>query len=227
MATDQLTIKQNGIAEVRKLPTLMELIEENESTIKQNQLMVLLNQPPPSSWVKEHPMTKGSYLPIERVEYLLSRIFGKWWVEIRDTKVMANSTVVTVRLYVTNPIDGEVIWNDGVGASPIQTDKGAGASDWNAVKADGVMKSVPAAESYAIKDAAEKYGKLFGKDLNRKDEISYTELLKSFPAVDDLRTLYEMKKDSMSKQEQKDAERILNENEVKSFNKLHKKLSEL
>ena len=34
----------------------------------------------------------------------------------------------------------------------------------------------PAAESYAVKDAAEKIGKLFGKDLNRKDNINYDNL---------------------------------------------------
>ena len=41
------------------------------------------------------------------------------------------------------------------------------------------MKAAPAAESYAIKDAAEKLGKIFGKDLNRKDVIGYESLLKS------------------------------------------------
>jgi hypothetical protein len=35
------------------------------------------------------------------------------------------------------------------------------------------MKSVPAAESYAVKDAAEKIGRIFGKDLNRKDLLTY------------------------------------------------------
>jgi hypothetical protein len=36
------------------------------------------------------------------------------------------------------------------------------------------MKSLPAAESYAIKDAAEKLGILFGKNLNRKDTIAFS-----------------------------------------------------
>ena len=33
----------------------------------------------------------------------------------------------------------------------------------------------PSAESFAIKDAAEKLGKIFGKDLNRKDDIAYVD----------------------------------------------------
>lgn len=226
METKEL-VKMNGASYAPKLPSLSELIEDTPKSIKENKLMVLLNQEPPAQWIKTHPMTKGAYLPIERVEYLLSRIFTKWWVEVRDTKVMANSTVVTVRLYVINPLTKETMWNDGVGASAIQTDKDKGAMDWNFAKADGVMKSIPAAESYAVKDAAEKFGKLFGKDLNRKDEINYNELLKPVVNVADLKELLELKKPSMSTKDVKDAERIINEGEVKSYNKLHKHLMNL
>ena len=38
------------------------------------------------------------------------------------------------------------------------------------------MKAAPAAESYAVKDAAEKIGKLLGKDMNRADRIMYDTL---------------------------------------------------
>ena len=69
-----------------------------------------------------------------------------------------------------------MLFQDGVGAAPLQTDKGAGAVDFNAIKSDAVMKAAPAAESYAVKDAAEKIGKLFGKDMNRADQILYDEL---------------------------------------------------
>jgi len=163
-------------------------------------------------------------MPVNRIEYLLSRIFGKWWVEIKGVNTIANSVVVTVRLYVTNPITGEVEWNDGIGACPIQTDKGAGAMDWNHAKADGVMKSAPAAESYALKDAAEKFGKLFGKDLGRKDSIGYDSLLKKSEqiTIDDLRTLLDLKRDALSVVELKEAQRIINNNETKSFTKLQK-----
>lgn len=163
-----------------KVPTLKELTSDTEMTLKQNALAVILNQNPPAQWLAEHPMIRGyKYIPIERVEWLLTRIFQKWWVEIRSTQVVANSVVVTVRLYVINPLTGETDWNDGIGAMPIQTDKGAGASDWNAVKSDGVQKAAPSAESYAIKDAAEKFGKIFGKDVSRKQNMDYNSLLKT------------------------------------------------
>ena len=126
-------------------------------------------------------MAKGiKYLPIERVEYMLTRIFKKWNVEIRQVQVIANSVVVTIRLYYQDVLSNEMLWQDGIGASPIQTDKGAGAMDWNKTKNDAVMKAAPAAESYAVKDAAEKIGKLFGKDMNRADKIMYDTL----PAIE-------------------------------------------
>lgn len=212
----------NGITPV-KLPTLEELT--SEANIKENNLMVLLNQSPPKVWIKEHPMTKGSYLPIERVEYMLSRIFTKWWLEVRSVTCLANSVVVTVRLYVINPLTNKEEWNDGIGAMAIQTDKGKGAMDWNFAKADGVMKAAPAAESYAFKDAAEKFGKLFGKDLNRKEEIVYDSLLKSEPVkFEELSELWELKKDRVPADHFADRERIINNKEVNSYNKLHKYL---
>jgi len=164
---------------VKVIPKLSDLISDTEMDLKENGLMVLLNQPPPEDWLVNHPMIQGyKYLPIERVEYLLTRIFGKWWVEVKNVQQVANSMVVTVRVYVTNPVTNEIDWQDGVGAQAIQTDKGAGAMDWNHAKADGVQKAVPSAETYAIKDACDKFGKLFGKDVSRRNQINYNSLLK-------------------------------------------------
>ena len=78
-----------------------------------------------------------------------------------------------------------MLWQDGIGAMAIQTDKGKGAMDWNYTKPDGVMKAAPAAESYAFKDAAEKIGKLFGKDMNRADQIAYDSLASTFEIKED------------------------------------------
>lgn len=179
--TERKTLKPRTIMETKALtiPTMDELVSESEISIKQNNLMVLLNQDPPKQWLVPHPVVKGhNYLPIERVEYLLSRIFKKWWVDILNVQTIANSAVVTVRLNVIDPLTKEVWHNDGVGAMAIQTDKGAGAMDWNQAKSDGVMKAVPSAETYAIKDAADKFGKIFGKDVGRKVQISYDNLIK-------------------------------------------------
>lgn len=222
--------------EKSKLPSLQELIDESGLALKEkeNQLMVILNQAPPAKWLSYHPIAKIKndkgqdvplpFLPIERVEYLLTAIYTKWWVEIRNVYTIANSCVVAIRLHVINPLTGEVEWQDGVGAAPIQTDKGAGAMDWNKAKSTGVQIAVPAAESYAVKDAAEKFGKMFGKDLARKEQINYETLLKTQSADishDDLSELFELKKEALSISEKKDAERILSKKETVSYKKLH------
>ena len=226
--------------QIVKIPTLQELVTESEISIKVNALMVILNQEPPKTWLKKHPTaTKkikkpdgsevtiaAEYLPIERVEYLLSRIFIKWWVEVKSTSIMANSVCVTIRLYVINPITNETEWNDGVGAKSIQTKKGAGAMDWQQVQDAGVMMALPSAESYAIKDAAEKWGKLFGKDINRQDEIEYGSLLKQYD-WEALNELKELKSEQIPKEEIDGIERVINTKEVKSYKKVFNYLSRL
>ncbi len=161
----------------RQLPAIVDLYSGDIDLKRDmNDLNILLNQPPYEKWLREHPMAKTKYIPIERIEWLLTKVFIDWRVEIKQVQVIANSCVVMIRLHYRDVLTNEMLWQDGVGAAPIQTDKGAGATDFNHVKSDGVMKAAPAAESYAVKDAAEKIGKLFGKDLNRADQIMYDNL---------------------------------------------------
>lgn len=152
-----------------------ELQADTGLAVRQNSLNILLNNDPKPEWVKQHPMTKMKYLSIGVVEYLLTSIFQKWRVEVKEIKQVANSVVASVRLHYKNPLDGEWDFQDGVGASPLQTDSGAGA-DFTKVKTAAVQMAAPAAESYAIKDAAAKIGRIFGKDVNRKDEVDYNTL---------------------------------------------------
>lgn len=158
---------------MNKLPKIQELYGDINMVQDQNDLNILLNQEPANEWVKLHPISKVKYIPIERIEWLLTRIFIQWSIEVKEVKLIANSVAVCVRLHYQDPISGNRFWQDGVGAQPLQTDKGAGANDWTKIKSASVQMALPAAESYAIKDAAEKIGKLFGKDMNRADQIAY------------------------------------------------------
>lgn len=218
-----------------KIPTITELVDDSEEGYKSNALMVILNQKPPTKWVKTHPTIKIKnekeewvplpYIPVERLEYMLTRIYGRWWMEVKTVGSIANSVYVVVRVYVTNPITNEVEWNDGCGAVAIQTNAGAGAMDWNAVKSNAIQIGMPAAKSYAFKDAVESFGNLFGKDLTRKDNIDYNSLLKPEASVEDLQELLELKKEALSEADLKDAERIISGKEKASYNKLFKNLS--
>ena len=169
------------MAENRNLPTIIELYDDVTVASEMNQLNILLNQLPRPEWVKEHPHISGyKYIPIERIEFLLTRLFLQWRVEVKDVKLIANSVQVTVRLHYLQPISLDWTWQDGVGASPLQMNKGAGAIDFNTMKSGAVQMAAPAAETYAIKDAAEKIGRIFGKDINRKDFINYDGLQTAF-----------------------------------------------
>lgn len=164
--------------EIMKLPTIQELYDDKADKVKQNKLNIILNAEPKAEWIKEHPFVKNlKYLPIERVEYLLTVIFTKWKVEVKEVKLIANSVITSVRLYVKDPISGEWDWQDGIGAMPIQTEKGSSPIEFNKMASSAIQIGAPASESFAIKDAAEKFGRIFGKDLNRKDTIVYADRL--------------------------------------------------
>ena len=182
-----------------KLPTINELYSSDlEILDKQNSVNILLNQEPKKEWIKEHPIAKVEitdnkgnkikvpvkYIPIERTEWLLTNIFIEWKWEVLREGLIANSVYVAGRLHYRNPITGEWNWMDGLGAQPLQTNSGAGATEFNQIKSNAVQIGLPAAETYAQKDAAEKLGKLFGKDLNRADKIAYDTLVGKFESKD-------------------------------------------
>lgn len=215
----------------KQLPTLKDLHHDESVAFKNDQLNLLLNQPTPEKWIKDHPFAKSvKYIPIDKVEFLLTRIFQEWKVEIISYSALFNSVSCHIRLHYKNPISGEWSFHDGVGAVGVQTDAGKSAADLGAIKQDAVMKALPAAESYAIKDAAEKLGILFGKNLNRKDTIGFAGAYskdEKAPADDDwlvLNELYNLKEENLTEEEKINAERILKTKEVNSYNKLLKLL---
>lgn len=177
----QLTKTNGQQLTAKPLPKYNDLVNMEIVNSNENEFQILLNQEPPKEWVKTNDLANGSkYIPIDKVEYLLTRLFVKWRVQVLDYKVIANSVAVHVRLFYTSPITGEELHQDGLGAAPMQTNKGANATDFTQIKNSAVQMSLPAAETYAIKDAAEKIGRIFGKDLNRKDLMAYENLTGRF-----------------------------------------------
>lgn len=170
--------------EQSNLPTLAELHCDPEVAFKNDKLNLLLSQPAHVKWIKTHPKisvkdangnsTPLQYLPVDKVKYLLTRIFQRWRSEITGVYQLFQSVCVTVRLYYKDPITGEWLSQDGIGSVGVQTDKDASASDLSKIKFDAVMKAAPAAESYAIKNAAEKIGNIFGAGLNKWDIAAFS-----------------------------------------------------
>jgi hypothetical protein len=157
-----------------QLPTLAELTQDIEVAYKNDQFNLLLNQEPPQKWVKEHPYIRGyKYLPIDKVEYLLTRIFKTYQVVITGQGTAFNGVWVTVRLIVKNPTNGESMQFDGIGAAQLQTKKDTSPADLQNINNGALSMAFPIAKSAALKDAADHIGKLFGADLNRKDTLSF------------------------------------------------------
>lgn len=158
---------------------LAEIVDDGstdlQSFIQMDDFLRFINQEPPAALIKKHPLASGvRYIPIDKVELLLSKVFQYWYVEILNSGQLLNAVSVTVRLYYMHPILKEWQHQDGIGAVAIQVDQGKNASDLGAIKSNAIMLGLPAAKSYATKDAAENIGKIFGRDLNRKDTMAFT-----------------------------------------------------
>ena len=224
-----------------KPPTITELSSDLENAAQNDVLNMALSMDPPASWIKKHPTISIKigedeqgraikapleYIPVDRQRLLGKRIFGIVKREIISVQQLFNAVCVTVRLNYKHPITGEDLFADGVGAVGVQTDAGAVASDMSKIKFDGVMKAAPAAAAYAEKNAYDTIGRVFGGEI-QKNAIQFTENVamyaKAFydiPTYEDLKELYDMKKEVLTPDEITNAERILNNKESNSYKKL-------
>lgn len=216
--------------ENQNLPTIGELTGDVELAFKNDQLNLLLNQEPPAKWIKEHPFIKGhKYIPIDKVELMLKRIFKRYRIEITGQGIAFNGVWVTVRLHYQNPIDGAWDSHDGIGAMQLQTKAGTSPSDLININNGAVSMAFPIAKTLAIKDAADMFGKVFGADLNRKDTLNYTtdKSLNKDEMLIELKELYELKKEFVSPDEQIHIERIIDKKETRSYKKAINNLAKL
>ena len=160
------------MSEKSKLPVLKDLVSDVAIYEKTDELNFLLNQEPPAKWVKEHPFVRGhKYIPIDKVEFLLRKIFKKYRIEILREGTSFNGVYVCVRVHYLNPVSGEWDFHDGIGAIHLQVKKGSSPSDLASINNGALSMAYPLAKTLAIKDACDMFGKLFGSDLNRRDSL--------------------------------------------------------
>lgn len=200
-----------------------------DTAVPIEQLNVILDTPPPAKWVKVHPFIKDhKYLPIDKVEYLLRKCFKKFAIEVIETKQLFNAVMVRVRVHYFNPAVNEMMYHDGVGAWDLQTQSKSGPLklDLSNINNGAVPMATGIAKSIAIKDACDHFGSLFGANLNRKDVSQFTgdpELLTNVSA-EDVKELYELKKETLDADEIANAERIINNKESRNYTKLYNQL---
>jgi hypothetical protein len=157
------------------LPKIQDLYTDKLTVQKNDAFVTLMNQQPKPAWVKVHPFIKGyKYLPIERVEYLLKTIFKRYRIEITGQGQSFNGVWVTVRVHYLHPLTGEWDFHDGIGASQIQTKKGSSPADLASINNNAIGMAFPTAKTEAVKNACKSFGKIFGSDLSRSEDIEYT-----------------------------------------------------
>ena len=160
---------------------LIELYENPALMLKHDELQNFLDQDPPESWLAEHPIIKSKnqegkivpykYLPIDKVEWMLKRFFKRYRIEIISFNTAFNGVVVHVRVYYLDPVSGEMIYQDGIGAEQLQTKTGTSPADLANINNGAISMAFPKAKSTAIKDACDHIGRIFGGDLTRKNTI--------------------------------------------------------
>jgi hypothetical protein len=160
--------------EKTKMEQLIELLpaEVRNELKKDFTFKEIVNQDPPKKWLEKHPMYGGQYLPIDKVELLLDTLYKQWEMRIINYNILINSIAVQIELKVVDYEGNERIVH-GVGAAPIQVDKGSSPIDHTKIKSDSVMKALPSATSYALKYAAKRLGKIFGRDVERDDSVQF------------------------------------------------------
>jgi len=157
-------------------PAIQELYSNTDLAVQQEALNHYLNQQPPANWVKVHPFIKNyKYLPIDKVEFLLRKFYKSYKIEVLKTGLLLNCIEVTVRVNYLDPITGEWMFHDGVGAEELQTQKDTGTLkiDMSNLNKGAIKMALPIAKTIAIKDACDHFGEIFGASLNRKDIIQF------------------------------------------------------
>ena len=206
-----------------RLPILKDLVSDVTVYEKTDELNFLLNQEPPKKWVKEHPYIRGhKYVPIDKVEFLLRKIFKKYRIEILREGTSFNGVYVCVRVHYLDPVTSQWEYHDGIGAIQLQVKKGSSPSDLANINNGALSMAFPLAKTLAIKDACDMFGKLFGSDLNRRDSLPASMDAKKQTNEEkaiEIKLLLEVEGLTIAEEERMNIGYILDMKEVSSYDK--------
>lgn len=170
------TRKKNGsLATIEAMP----LEISKEYFAEMTRFNEMLNREPAQRWVTVNKQTKLKYIPIRIVETLLRSYFGAYQIIPVSTQLIGNSVVVTVELKVLHPILKQWLTFAGIGAVPIQVQRGANPMEWEKINATAIQRNAPAAKSFAVSNAAKSLGQVFGSNLNGDDDMVIYDVYKA------------------------------------------------
>lgn len=156
----------------------MNLIEATEL----EKFLMRLNKEPNPSEIAKTPDGKASDLPISYVEMTLDELFfGLWSTRNFTTKLISNEVVGELELEVIHPVTQKPIVRTGSAAIQIMVDKvpdgmsGQVRNQWALdpanKKPNALDMAYPKLKAECTKNAAKTLGKIFGRDLNRREKV--------------------------------------------------------
>lgn len=150
-----------------------------EELIKIQKLLDILNKEP--KMVQVHPLNQDVlYQPISHIQMLLDQnFFGLWQTKNFHTQVIVNEIVGQIELSVKHPLTGEWITRIGSAAVPIRQKKGSPIGQVDTKYKDALVMDMPHLMTQCIKSAAASLGKVFGRDMNRELQDSYSPVIPS------------------------------------------------
>lgn len=152
--------------------------------------LVRLNQQPDPKSIEKTPDGRAYSLPISHVEMTLDELyFGLWSTENFKATIIANEVVGSLELVVTHPVTGSELRRTGAAAIQITVDRvpegitGAERNKWalnpENKKPNALDLSYPKLKAECLKNAAASLGKIFGRDINRKNADVYKPVLQT------------------------------------------------
>jgi len=158
----------------------------------------LLNQAPPANAIEKTPDGRAVTMTISHIEATLDEVFlGQWSIENTQIQQIANEVLMILELLVVHPISGMHIRRTGCAAIQITMDavpeniksnsqaKNAWALDMSHKKPNALYLSFPKLKALALKNAAQSFGTLFGRNLNRKNEDQPEEFYGNMVAIEE------------------------------------------
>ena len=131
----------------------------------------ILNKQPSKKNIKKNKLANDSdYIPISILEKQLDEVYGGLW-KYRVTQIfqLLNSIVVVLELEVYHP-SGVWIMRGCIGAVPIQLKKDENDITPNTINKMAVQMNAPSAKSFALSNAIQSLGEVFGRNINRKEQ---------------------------------------------------------
>jgi len=145
-----------------------------------------LNAEPAFESVESTPDKKASTVVISHIEMTLDEMFfGQWKTENFKWNAIANEVQASLELVVVHPVTGYEIRRTGAASVVIMVDRVPDQikddaqlrNQWalspSNKKPNALDMAFPKLKSECLKNAAQSLGKVFGRDLNRRNKDQY------------------------------------------------------